>query len=827
MVAGFDADHFRCAVILVLQLNTSLGQFIFPGIQSSFRFRPLREAPFLPVLSNRSENVRSETPRVFGGGVLVNNEQVAGPPCVTFTGIRGDCRTLNKCARFVSEVAILIASPCILQGNHRGVCCPHVLVQRRPRIPLNRPKNLLVSPPEPFVIIPKIEAQDIDNALSAAETTRVKQNRQDLRLKQKGIFPKKGSQAAKSQRFKAANRISPNIGKKAFLNLEASKQLSQKFGLSSDQGRFALPKFSAIGSKLGDGCALPPTTCIPGYPYRTMDGSCNNLNETSWGKSNFPLQRILPPAYEDGISAPRMTGLPTSREVSEAMTSSEDKPDRKHTLMLMQWGQFVDHDITHTPTVKGVDDTDILCCGDNGQRLPNDLLHRECLPIDIMGHDRFYSKFRQRCMEFVRSMPAPREQCKFGPREQVNQITAWLDGSNVYGSDFDESVHLRELRRGRMKVTKIQGRDMLPLNPDDCADETNRRFCFAAGDLRCNEQMDLTITHTLWMREHNRVAAELEKLNPSWDDERLYQEARRIVIAELQHITYKEWLPIILGKQYIQKWSLEPKTSGYTDNYNNAIDPTITNVFATAAFRFGHSLVQDHLEGFNLFGSKIRNMSLTETQFEPFELYNNQTLERFVRGLTTQKSQRMDPSFAPDLTKHLFKEHEELFGMDLVALNIQRGRDHGIPPYMQWRKLCGLKEFSSWKELSTLFPSTVVARLQSLYKSIDDIDVFVGGIHEESEDDGILGPTFQCIVGDQFTRLKSGDRFWYENADNGFSSSQLQQIRKVSLARILCDNAEGMVQMQKDVFQEVHVDNRRFSCGSDDIPSMQLSFWRE
>ena len=137
-----------------------------------------------------------------------------------------------------------------------------------------------------------------------------------------------------------------------------------------------------------------------------------------------------------GISVPRgislRTGnsyLPSPRTLSSALISNEDHPDNDFTLLLMQWGQFLDHDITHSPLNKGSSEeeesnnlveaeTSIKCC-QNGAQLPRTLLHPECFPINIPGNDNFFRQFRTRCMEFVRSMPAERPDCGLGPREQV------------------------------------------------------------------------------------------------------------------------------------------------------------------------------------------------------------------------------------------------------------------------------------------------------------------------------------------------------------------------------------------------------------------------
>ena len=205
----------------------------------------------------------------------------------------------------------------------------------------------------------------------------------------------------------------------------------------------------------------------------------------------------------------------------------------------------------------------------------------------------------------------------------------------------------------------------------------------------------------------------------------------------MQHITYNEWLPIVLGPAYMAQWGLAPRdtdtsaSGGHTANYDPTLNPSVSNVFATAAFRFGHTLVANQLESYARGGrTHLAAVPITRTQFAPYAMYDNSTVEAYVRGLTTQPAQAFDTAFAPELTGHLFQEEGESFGMDLVALNIQRGRDHGVAPYLAWRTLCGLPTVESWKGLAMLFPSMVVARLQALYKSVEDIDIFVGGILE-------------------------------------------------------------------------------------------------
>ena len=151
----------------------------------------------------------------------------------------------------------------------------------------------------------------------------------------------------------------------------------------------------------------------------------------------------------------------------------------------------------------------IQCCQEDGSGPINRLVqHPECFPIEIPSNDPFFSKHGQRCMNFVRSMPAPQLSCTFGYGEQMNQITHFLDGSMVYGSDKQDGAELRQSRGGRMK-THGDGKGLLPQEEEtsggeECQIQDRGRKCFKAGDSRSNEQPGLTVYHTVWVREHNR-----------------------------------------------------------------------------------------------------------------------------------------------------------------------------------------------------------------------------------------------------------------------------------------------------------------------------------
>ncbi|CAL4067333.1 unnamed protein product, partial [Meganyctiphanes norvegica] len=350
--------------------------------------------------------------------------------------------------------------------------------------------------------------------------------------------------------------------------------------------------------------------------------------------------------------------------------------------------------------------------------------------------------------------------------------------------------------------------------------EDGEPVCFRAGDVRVNEQPALTSMHTLWLRVHNNVAKTLSNVNRRWADETIYQETRRIVSAMIQQVTYREFLPVVLGRKALDDYSLLLETEGYSRDYDRKVDSSIANVFATAAFRFGHTLVAEMFKGSG------QNVTLRGHFMDPYVITQRGTTPTdLLQGLTACPSRGSDAFLTPTLINHLFAPMNESIGMDLMALNIQRGRDHGIPSYNDWRRGCQLDIVKSWQELSFVLDSATANAFKQMYKQVDDIDLFPAALAENPVSGGLLGPTFTCILSQQFSNLKKGDRFWYESSQQPkkFTPDQLFSIRQQSLSSLMCQNL-NIDSMQPLAFQgETVKGNEKYSCSK--FPKLNLDLW--
>jgi len=756
----------------------------------------------------------------------------------------GYCVPPVACAPWYINTLYDPAAACYLAPGTPGVCCP-------PRKQSYKKRGLLeraADPPNSKSPL-EFDLYTLNHAAKVGELEVLWIAEFEKELDRRSIFVNKGSAAFMHFAFFKSKPIARSMSDDSAMIIFGSQSLAERFTLTPDQAGFGLNAFSTKDTILGPNC---PTggPCDRNEKYRSYDASCNNLENPLWGTSNSPFQRTLLPAYSDGVFKPRQgkagDDLPSARLVSINIIPDVDAPSDLDTHNLMQWGQWVDHDITHTPLFRlgNKNSSGIQCCMEDGSapisRLVN---HPECFPIQIPSNDPFFKRFGQRCMNFVRSMPAPQQTCTFGYGEQMNQITHFHDASNVYGSDEEDANDLRDFTDGLMKSHKnTHAKGLLPQEEgtqegEECqiakaTQDSLDRKCFKAGDSRSNEQPGLTAYHTVWMREHNRLAVELKYLNPHWNDEKLYQEAKKILTAEMQHITYNEWLPIVLGTDFMDELDIIPVNYGYSSRYDEKVNPTVINSFAAAAFRFGHTLIQgmlDLVKEVQFDRQTVNRVPLSDSFFNPELVYVPGKLDTFLVGLATQPGQKYDNIITDEVTNHLFQAKNKSFGMDLVALNLQRGRDHGLPGYNAFRELCGLKRVNNFNGFANLIPQQIVERLKLIYKDVDDVDLFIGGISESSVPGAILGPTFQCLIGDQFKRLQQGDRFFYDSAANPgrFTEAQLNEIRHANLARITCDNGDDIHHMQPLAFRKPSPLNPLVPCDAITIPIIDLLPWQE
>ncbi|MEM8709925.1 MAG: peroxidase family protein, partial [Planctomycetota bacterium] len=515
---------------------------------------------------------------------------------------------------------------------------------------------------------------------------------------------------------------------------------------------------------------------------RTIDGTGNNLGDPAMGSTFTPFRRITSVAYEDGAGMPAGEGRPSARRISNAVFAQDGSIPAESGIsdLFWQWGQFLDHDITETPTADPV----------------------ESFPISVPTGDVWFDPAGTGTQEIPLSRSFPLYLS--GIREQINVLTAWIDASQVYGSDEERAAALRTNDgTGRLKTS---AGDLLPFNEDGLhnAPSDDATNFFLAGDIRANEQVGLTAMHTLWVREHNYWAERIAEEDREYQDGRrdgsgrgdggrgggrrltqddlrgggsppltgdqIYELARAMVSAEMQIITYREWLPILVG----------PDVLGLDSVYRPELEAGISNEFATAAFRIGHTMLSPDILRVDRRGDMISagHLSLADAFFAPHEIIAT-GIDPVLRGQTAQNAQALDLMLIDEIRNLLFGPPGS-GGLDLGSLNLQRGRDHGLPSYCQARRDLGLGAPAGFDAMNG--NPAVIRELTQVARTPEDLDLWVGGLAEPAVDGGLVGETLQAILVEQFLALRDGDRLWYSRQ---LSSDLVELAEEQSMERVL------------------------------------------
>ena len=452
--------------------------------------------------------------------------------------------------------------------------------------------------------------------------------------------------------------------------------------------------------------------------FRTLNGFCNNLQYPNRGAAGTPFVINSSPLRDPED----MEDLPTARELSNLICEeAKPKPNaRGMSELVIFFGQLLDH----TFVLTGTD-------------------HKKPMHIDVPKNDKVFGGHQH--IPFFRT-----KKTRGAP---INEISSYIDASSVYGTSVKEAKRIREMRGGRLKLPG----NLLP---------RDKKGQFLTGDRRSNENPNLLAMHLLFAREHNVVAAEVSQAYPHYNDEQIYQLARHIVAAEMQAITYYEFIPALTGQEL-------PKYRGY----NPRVRAIVSNLFTSVAFRVGHTMLNRTVTSMKS-GTQTKQHLLRDVFFKP-EVFVDATIDGLFRGMMNGHAAEIDNGIVSEVRNFLMDSPDRR-ELDLAALNIQRGRDHGVPSCNDVRRSVGLPQFRTFHD--AVQEQTLARNMRHAYADeIDDVDAWICGICEPHVPGSSLGALFHRIIRRQFRSLRDGDRFYFERP--GYF--RFDQIRKIPTIRKL------------------------------------------
>ncbi|GFS70288.1 dual oxidase [Nephila pilipes] len=519
------------------------------------------------------------------------------------------------------------------------------------------------------------------------------------------------------------------------------------------------------------------------------DGWYNNLAHPDWGSIDSQLTRKAPPSYTDGVYQMAGAQRPNARALSQALMKGGDglASRRNLTVLFTFFGQ--------------VAASEVLMASESGCPI-------EVQKIEVGECDDAFDKDCKgtKLMPFHRALYDHKTgQSPNSPREQLNQMTSWIDGSFVYSTSEAWVNSMRTFENGTFRSTDggfpPRNHERVPLinyPPARYLGMLNPERMFLLGDPRIHQNPALLSLGVIFHRWHNVMAERVRSQHPDWTDEDIFQRARRMVIATLQNIALYEYLPVLL---------MEPVSS--YQGYQPDLHPGVSHVFQSAAFRFGHTLIPPGLYKRNAqceFRKTVTGypaVRLCSTWWDSEEVESG--IEELLMGMASQIAEREDNVLCSDVRDKLFGPMD-FSRRDLAALNIMRGRDNGLPDYNTVRKYFQLPELKNWTDINPeLYKHSpeLFDALNELYGGrLDDIDLYIGGMLE-TELEGRPGPLFRKIIRQQFERIRDADRFWFENTHNGiFTESEVAEIRNITLWDVLVNTTDiDPSAIQRNVFK--------------------------
>lgn len=496
---------------------------------------------------------------------------------------------------------------------------------------------------------------------------------------------------------------------------------------------------------------------------RFLSGQCSSAFQATWAEA----QRTQF-SYLVGHSSTQPTGsaLKSARHISNLLSHQNGDVFNARGIneLFVFFGQFVDHNLVATPATA------------------------ENMPIQVPPNDPHFSG---------KEMPFTRSTRGFtgeGANERpINTLSAVLDLSAVYGVNDPRNEALLEKVNGKLtgKMKTTDG-NLLPYNTDafnNAPDSSSPRF-YLTGDHRANEHPALTSLHTLWVREHNRLVDQINLFFPkkkiaNAHPRSIFEWARHVNIAQFQKVVIQEFVPTMLGRPL-------PRYRGY----RRFVNPTVSDIFAGAAYRVGHTMVGNVVSRRGPSGP-LPPLSMADIFFRPNGLDSSGEVDNLLRGAAAVKAQEVDLKVHDVLRNMLFDKVPGEDGFDLVALNLQRGRDHALPTFNQIRRIFGIKSATSFSQISSN-PPTAQALSNAYDGNVDNVEAWPGMMAEDKVPGSSCGRTLCAVWEAEFLRLSNGDQFFY-----------LQRKKSIPsiVRRFLRRQLRDIYKKDKPLFREIIIRN--------------------
>ncbi|XP_028027269.1 peroxidase-like [Bombyx mandarina] len=560
--------------------------------------------------------------------------------------------------------------------------------------------------------------------------------------------------------------------------------------------------------------------------WRRTDGSCNNLYYPTRGAYHTPTFRILPADFREDFE-PRLTSsgkeYPLARHIKNNLLTVGLATDAKLTQLSAYYIEFMAIDVVSAHDILNYIVDRPYCCKEEGKSDPM------CAPNFIPEFDPVHRFSGHKCFNMTIPMTFQNLGCieNGTTPSRIDFTTTFFDLSNIYEFSAGSLNQVRSYEGGQLKYEVVNGRQF----PSDASDNTT---CFIkqAISTGCsrnvpNGVLGSNLFTTWFWRFHNYVAQQLANLNPSWDDERLFYTARDIVVAFHLQMFYYEFLPEILGKDHmIEDEIILGNSTGFRDIYDETVEPQIALEYAYAS-RWFHTIQYGAQKLFDKNFNFIKEVPMVNFSLSVQSLAIGDIMSTVTRGSYYQATGKADSAVDPDISDIGLGPVQEVF--DIPTTDLAKGRYFGLPSYTKYRDFCSgySKKHVDFDDLTDHISDEKIQQLKQVYETAEDIELMAGIWVENVTEGAQVPPTVHCLLSNQLKRSIIIDRHWYErpNRPHAFNYEQLQEIRKASLALLLCYVGDDVEKIQPKAFTIVGKGNNLVSC--DEIPAIDFTHWKE